>query len=234
MLFQGLAEEFARIARDLAAQPSPAATLEAIVRYAVQTVDGAEEAAITVRHGSRYQTVVATGELPLRVDEIQYEANEGPCVDSLREHHVFSTDELAEDPRWPVFGPLAAKRTEVRSMMSCRLFLEEDSAALGALNLYSRQPAAFSGYRLEILDALAAHSAIALAKANAQEQNEHLQAALARNRTIGAAMGILMATHKLTDAQSFDLLRLASQHSHRKLYDIARDVVDTGALELEP
>jgi AmiR/NasT family two-component response regulator len=30
-------------------------------------------------------------------------------------------------------------------------------------------------------------------------------------------MGILMATRKVTEAEAFDLLLVASQHSHRKL-----------------
>ncbi|MDQ1744993.1 MAG: hypothetical protein QOE23_3332, partial [Pseudonocardiales bacterium] len=36
----------------------------------------------------------------------------------------------------------------------------------------------------------------------------------------------------LTEKQAFDALRIASQHSHKKLYDIAFDVVETGHLEL--
>jgi AmiR/NasT family two-component response regulator len=46
------------------------------------------------------------------------------------------------------------------------------------------------------------------------------------------AMGILMARHQVTDDQAFDLLRIASQNSNRKLADIARDVCDTGALDV--
>jgi hypothetical protein len=65
-----------------------------------------------------------------------------------------------------------------------------------------------------------------------REKNEHLENALTSNRKIGAAMGILMANHKLTEQQAFDALRIASQHSHKKLHDIAFDVVETGHLEL--
>jgi AmiR/NasT family two-component response regulator len=85
-----------------------------------------------------------------------------------------------------------------------------------------------------VLDQLATHSAIALLKANAEEQNAHLRAALDSNRRIGIAIGIIMASYKTTDIQAFDLLRMASQHSHRKLRDVAEDVITTGALELEP
>lgn len=58
----------------------------------------------------------------------------------------------------------------------------------------------------------------------------NLEEALATNREIGQAIGILMATEHLTAEQAFDVLRTASQHSHRKLRAIAADVVETGTL----
>ncbi|PZS15750.1 MAG: hypothetical protein DLM57_12030 [Pseudonocardiales bacterium] len=58
----------------------------------------------------------------------------------------------------------------------------------------------------------------------------NLEQALATNRQIGQAIGILMATDHLTAAQAFERLRTASQHSHRKLRDVASDVIETGVL----
>lgn len=59
----------------------------------------------------------------------------------------------------------------------------------------------------------------------------NLHEALVASRRIGAAMGILMATHKITEETAFDVLRVASQSRHRKLRDVADDVVQTGTLE---
>lgn len=58
----------------------------------------------------------------------------------------------------------------------------------------------------------------------------NLEEALATNREIGQAIGILMATDQITADQAFDQLRSASQHLHRKLREIAADVVQTGTL----
>ena len=44
--------------------------------------------------------------------------------------------------------------------------------------------------------------------------------------------GILMASYKTTEQQAFDLLRIASQTTHRKLADIAEDVLLTGTLDV--
>jgi GAF domain-containing protein len=223
-------DSFASMARELAKLPTLSDTLQAIVGYAAKTIEGAEHAAITVKRGEqRYQTVAATGDLPLRVDAIQYETLQGPCLQALEEHHVFRSDDLATDERWPVFGPRASAATEVISMMSHRLYLEEQDI-IGALNLYSRKPAAFTGLPVSVLDDLATHCAVALSTAAEREQNQHLRTALESNRDIGIAMGILMGTKLLTKQQAFDALRIASQHSHRKLREIALEVTDTGEL----
>jgi AmiR/NasT family two-component response regulator len=59
---------------------------------------------------------------------------------------------------------------------------------------------------------------------------ENLETALHSNRRIGMAIGILMAVRKVTDAEAFGLLRKLSQQSHRKLAEIAEDVIFTGDL----
>lgn len=74
----------------------------------------------------------------------------------------------------------------------------------------------------ERLDDLARH---------ALDQAANLQIALSSNRQIGTALGILMANHKITDTAAFTLLRTTSQRTHRKLRDIADDVVQTGCLD---
>jgi len=48
------------------------------------------------------------------------------------------------------------------------------------------------------------------------------------NRCIGAAIGIVMGRHRLTQDQAFSLLRRTSQNSNRKLGDIADDVLYRG------
>jgi GAF domain-containing protein len=224
------ADNFAALAREFARQPTLAATLEAIVIHTVTTIEPAEHAAITThRPGGKFQTIATTGDLPLRVDEIQYQTQQGPCLQALTDHHVLRSDDLATDPRWPVFGRLATDQTEVVSMMSHRLLLEEDNT-LGALNMYSRKPAAFAPLELSVLDELATHAGIAMTLAASRDRNEHLHRALESNRTIGVAIGILMTRKLTTRQQAFDLLRIASQHSHIKLHDLAEYVIDTGTL----
>jgi GAF domain-containing protein len=226
--------QFAYIARALAAHATLKDTLHAIVTIAAASIQGAQESAITVKHGHHgYQTVASTGDLPVHVDEIQYQTGEGPCLNALELHHAVRSDDLSTDDRWPTFGPVAAEATGVMSMMSHRLYLEEGES-LGALNLYSREPAAFAPPELSVLEILAAHCSIALDRAAASEKSRHLEVALASNRDIGVAIGILMTTRRVTQQQAFDLLKVASQHGHRKLNAVASDVIYTGDLSQPP
>lgn len=66
--------------------------------------------------------------------------------------------------------------------------------------------------------------------AKAQGQVANLEIALASNRDIGTAIGILMNSQLVTQDEAFTMLRVASQHTHRKLREVANDVIFTGAL----
>jgi hypothetical protein len=62
---------------------------------------------------------------------------------------------------------------------------------------------------------------------------EDLDTALQNARTIGIAIGILMANHKLTQEPAFAKLAAASQTGNVKLHLVAARVAEVGAL-LEP
>ena len=59
---------------------------------------------------------------------------------------------------------------------------------------------------------------------------ENLTIALESRDTIGAAVGVLMATYKIKRDDAFVLLVGASQVTGRKVRDIAVEVLDTGDL----
>jgi AmiR/NasT family two-component response regulator len=59
---------------------------------------------------------------------------------------------------------------------------------------------------------------------------ENLEIALRTARQIGMALGIVMCRYGLTEDDAFAALRALSQKSHRKLREIAEQVVLTGDL----
>ena len=64
-----------------------------------------------------------------------------------------------------------------------------------------------------------------------QEEIVQLRQALESNRDIGAATGIVMSRFRLTRDQAFDALRTVSQRQHRKLRDVADEVLTSGTLD---
>jgi hypothetical protein len=105
-----------------------------------------------------------------------------------------------------------------------------------ALNFHTSRPSPSHGVLAQLVvdravAAIERERLIDLAAAQ-QAQADNLRIALASNRQIGAAIGIIMASRKLTSDHAFDLLRQVSQHSHRKLHDLALEVIDTGTVEL--
>ena len=215
-----VAETFARVARLLIAEEGVEATLGKIGQLAVQTIDGCDHAGISLVEQRTVTTVGASDEVPGHVDRIQYEVEQGPCLDAIRQHQVFQSGRLDEEHRWPAFSARACRETGVRSMLAFRLFVDEHT--MGALNLYSRSPDAFDQESRDIGSVFAAHAAVALASAR---KEEHFEAALQSRDVIGQAKGLLMAREGIDSDQAFAVLRKASQRLNVKLRDIADRVV---------
>jgi GAF domain-containing protein len=230
---RALAELFTQLGRELTAPRSLDGVLAVITRRAVEVIPAAEHAAVSRSGKNGFETVASTSDVPARVDGIQYRLGTGPCVDAALDDATYRVGELAESNRWREFGREAAEKEGIHSMLSVRLFLEDDDLIAG-LNLYSGQVDAFDDSDETTATLLATHGALAVAAARNRDKAENLQRALITSRQIGIAMGILMATDKVTEDQAFGLLRIASQSRHRKLADLAVEVAETGMLELPP
>jgi hypothetical protein len=200
-----------------------------VVEFAVRSVPGAEHAGITLsRDGAHFSTIAATGDLPHRVDRIQYDLDEGPCLQALSLSDIVWSADLSKEQQWPKFAARAVELTGVRSMLSYRLDL--NSAQRGALNFYATTPRALGEHALPVGAIFAAYTSLTLLNQIHHEMVMNLQRALESNREIGVAIGILMARALCTQQQAFDRLRTASQGLHRKLRDIAEQVKETGEL----
>lgn len=156
---------------------------------AIDLVEGCEMAGIMVIANRKVQTLAASDEKVRVSDRMQGDVAEGPCFDAVRSgEEIFRiADTRTAAPGWPRYAPCAEK-LGFRSMLGFKLFTHEET--LGALNLYSTQPGAFSQRSEETGWLLASHSAVALAYA----RNEALlHAETAIQQRIGEAIGILMA-----------------------------------------
>lgn len=67
-----------------------------------------------------------------------------------------------------------------------------------------------------------------------QEHARQLEQALRSSRLIGAAMGIVMASCRISEADAFVLLSKSSQHTNRKIRVLAEEIVRTGDVSKLP
>ena len=224
-LMAGFAHEFAEVGAQLRGGAGGEAALRLIMELAVRHVPGCVWASITVEDRGSWRTLAASDPIAQAADELQYKLGHGPCLDAAIEDADQFISNVLSETRWPDYTQALATRSPVRSVLGLRL-----PAGRAALNLYAATPNAFDVDSVEIGTVFAAHVSTAVLLFQTRGQADGLRVALDSSRQIGAAIGILMAYHKVTETEAFNLLRVASQHRHIKLRDIALQVVETGAL----
>lgn len=87
------------------------------------------------------------------VDNLQCRFDKGPCPDAAHPGApaIASSQDLAADPRWPLFGPAAA-RVGMSAMLATALEPSTAPSSLsGALNVYSRRPRGFTDFDHDVL-----------------------------------------------------------------------------------
>ena len=223
-----LARTFGEAARSLRAEDDVDATLTKLVHLAVETLDACQHAGISLIKRRQISSGPRTDDIPARIDDLQTHLGEGPCLDTIRDHETFHTGCLSQEARWPDFSRRAHGETGVESILSLRLFIEEDT--MGALNLYSKQPDAFGEDDIAIGSVFAAHGAVAMA--NARDEGS-LQRAFDSRVIIEQAKGKLAGERDISMDDAFELLRDHARNNNAMIHSVARDVVESG-LELPP
>lgn len=206
------------------------------MEIAIASVGGCRAAGVFMLEDGRVRAEATSDPLVERVQRLQMQVDEGPCLDAVRsdlDDQV--SDDLAVDTAYPSFGPLAVA-AGVRSAMGLRLRTDH---RLGSMNLYSDLPHAFGVPDRVRAVILASHCSttleVAQARASLTETNRaDLQAALASRGIIGQAQGILMERERITADQAFAILRHASQDLNVKLRDVAPRLVETGERPAAP
>ena len=113
--------------------------------------------------------------------------------------------------------------TPVRSVAGFRIIV--DGAKVGALDLFSDRVGGLDERSADNAIVLAAFAGVAITALRGQEEARSLSLGLASNREIGKAVGLMMAFHKVSDVEAFDILKRASQDMNMKLALVAREVV---------
>jgi hypothetical protein len=225
-----LSEEFAGIGAELRGDANNDDALRRLVELAVKHISGCSWASITVLERGVGRTLAFSDRIAEQADLLQYKLNEGPCLSAAENDQDYLMFDVEGNTRWPRYAAALVEQTPVRCVLSFDLIAPESAA----LNLFAELPGAYDDEAMNTGAIFAAQASNLVALYNAQDTATNLESALGSSRRIGAAIGVLMAHHKVTEDVAFDMLRTSSQHLHRKLRDIAADVVETGTLPGQP
>ncbi|GAA2060122.1 GAF and ANTAR domain-containing protein [Williamsia deligens] len=197
------------------------ALLPSVTQSALEYVDGADFVGITLVDGSTLTSVAPTDPVAARLDELQHELREGPCLEAAWADQKVLVEDLDTETRWPRFVRRVRDETAVRSILAYQLFRGE--SAMGALNIYATGAHAFSAEAQEVALAVATHASLALHTARRGDQ---FSSALASRDVIGQAKGIVMERFDVDAVRAWDLIRKLSQDTNIRVADVARQLVE--------
>lgn len=224
-------EAFAALARSLAEAGGLRPTIEQIVARSVDIVP-CDWAAIAVaeKMGDRPPGLAATTNTDLMetVAEIAGRIGVSPGLTAFSEGAKVYCPNLAAQSVWASYASEMVQRTPIRSVLSFGLRLHDHP--LGVLTFYSATAGGFDEDAQRRGSLLADHATIAIDAATSAESADSLKAALESSRVIGAAMGVLAERHAMTTDDAFDLLRLVSNRTNRKISDLAEEFISRGEL----
>lgn len=218
--YADLARTLGELAVEMQSKHDAEAVLQAITFAAVGVVPGVRWAGISLIDGKVIEPRVPTHTVVTKIDTLQSETGQGPCLSALREHETVYIGDMATEERWPVFAAAAVK-LGIRTSLSCRLFIKSDN--IGALNLYGGEPGVLDKESFFYGELLAQHASVALAGAQSEIQ---FQRALSSRDLIGKAKGIIMERFGVDEVRAFALLSRLSQQSNTKLIDVAKSIVE--------
>jgi GAF domain-containing protein len=203
--------------------------LNALTHLAVHNLSHPHEellCGITLLRHRKAGTVASSSERAQKLDELQYDYGDGPCLKAAREHVLVHVADLHDDARWPEYRARVLDEG-VRSILGVPIAIDSGNAA--GLNLYSNEAGRFDDEAIESARQYArqASRALSLAVRLARHRDieADLEAALESRTAVALAIGIIMGQNRCSQEEAFALLRSASSSRNIKLRELAADLV---------
>lgn len=209
-------------------------TLEAIVAQAVRLVPARWAAALVAdRITSTPATLAATTDEHVTdvVAKVAGIAGTSPGWVAFEQGRTCVVPDLQAETGYGSYGQELVALTPIRSVLSVPLV--GGRGVIGVLTTYGDRAHAFGADQVDRAELLADVAAMALTSASNEDMTANLRKALESNRTIGAAVGILVERYRLTEERAFDVLRVGSRDSNHKLVELAQRLVTTGTFANE-
>jgi GAF domain-containing protein len=197
-----------------------------VAHLAVKVIPGARDASVTIIERESPRSVAFFGPLAVALDERQYEAGFGPCMDAAVSGQVRTIEDTNQDAVYPDFARLA-QRHGIGQVVAIGFPTVQQMG--GALNMYGGGQGAFDADARALAAVFADYAAVAVLNAARYaatvEEVVQMRQAMSSRASIEQAKGILMRELGCSPEEAFDILRSRSSAGNRKLRDIAAVII---------
>ena len=219
---------YASLSRMVLAQRPLSAVLEELALLAKRVLPETPEVSVTLLRGDHAETAAFTGAVAIELDERQYDAGFGPCIDAAVSGGRIKLVTADPDSPYPDWCRVAHQQGVTHSMS---VGLPAAAPTVGALNIYNLTGRPFTAEAQRIAAGFATFAGMMLANAGLHQDLIDLAAqleAVVRSRAvIDQAKGIIMAQDRCSDDDAFQVLVRASQTRNVKLALLAQQLVDS-------
>ena len=188
--------------------------------------------AITVERNGGPATVASSTEAAQRLDEKQYEFDDGPCLTALRQQQTILVDDLQADVRWHHYAD-AVSQEGIKTMLAVPITTDDDSRA--ALNCYSIEAGTFDPETVASIgkhaESLSRILRLALRLHTPDPYPVHLRSAFESRAIVDAAISLIMIQNRCSRDSALRLIQLASRNSDKRLHEIAEDILQRAGSE---
>jgi len=183
---------------------------------------------VTLLRARSKVTVASNGPVAQRMDEVQYEYNDGPCLRAAREGTVHYVSDFDTEERFPEYSRTIAGHG-IKSALGVPIPLE--GAATAALNFYSPAVDAFSGESIlaarHFAEEVSVSLRLAVRIAELTESSADMRTAMQSRTTIDLAVGVIMGQNRCSQDAAMSILKAASSARNIKLRDVAASVLQS-------
>jgi GAF domain-containing protein len=173
------------------------------------------------------QFAAASEERIVGIERHQERIESGACWEAYASERIVAVDDLEDEERWPEYRARAL-RVGLRAVLG--IPMQVYGRTLGVMNIYRSDVTTWTEEDVacgEILATLAIGYVVhADQQLSQQRLADNLQRAIDTRDVIGQAKGVLMRDRGIDADAAFALLRERSQHTNRKLRDVAQRIVD--------
>ncbi|WP_448626633.1 GAF domain-containing protein [Geodermatophilus sp. URMC 64] len=148
---------FAELSKIMLGEQQLSDILGRVAELAQQAIPGAAEVSVTLMQDGKAGSVAFTGPLASTLDERQYDAGFGPCMDAAVSGRTITIDDTAHSPVYPDFARNAHSLGVTHTMS---VALPVHNRMIGALNIYGIGDTGFDEGTQEVASGFASYAAL--------------------------------------------------------------------------